>query len=210
VLPELEVGALRDAALEALGVHGDERARELLRHGLLAIEHDAGGWQASTGPVRAHRVTLGLDARALALLEHTPGVRDALGAALAAAIARRPGEALLDLREYWGLEEPARVVDYRGPVPPARVAREDADTVVHALGVYLQAAGERTAAALIEQARLELASGRSGYDVTLVLPRTAYRALGSDPHARAVLDEALRTLLQGPSRAPVRVARRAV
>lgn len=200
--------ALRDGALEALGAHGDPRSRDVLARALIAIDHNAERWVASEGVVHAHRVTLGVDARTLARLDHPPAVRDAVEAALAAAIARRPGEALLDVRPYWALEDAAEAEGYRGGGQGTPVARDDAEVVGRALVAYLRAAGEEAVAERMARGSVELSRTRECVRATLLLAREDDRALAADPHGRTVVGDALRALLQGPERCAVRVERR--
>jgi hypothetical protein len=89
--------SLRRAALDALGPHGGQAAREALAHGALDVTPGVARWESSPGPVAGHRVTLVLDAGRLDRIRREPAVYDALCAAIAAAVATRPGESLFEL-----------------------------------------------------------------------------------------------------------------
>jgi hypothetical protein len=183
--------ALRRAALDAIDAHADERVRDALLHGSLAIATAVARWEGSSGPVVGHRVTLALDAARLGGLRAAPAVADAIGAALAAAIATQPGEALLGLVPRWSGEHRAAAAGYRDAAPST-------DALHDALVEYLIAVGEQdvaraVAAAVTEAApaevRLRVAPGRGG-------------RLRSDAHAMAALAGAVRALT-GDDRARV-------
>jgi hypothetical protein len=89
--------SLRRAALDALGRHGADLARDALVHGAIDVTPGVTRWEASTGRVDGHRVTLVLDAARLDRIHREPAAADALCAALAAAVATRPGESLFEL-----------------------------------------------------------------------------------------------------------------
>jgi hypothetical protein len=89
--------SLRRAALDALGPHGDELARDALVHGAIDVTPGVARWEASSGHIEGHRVTLELDTERLARVRREPAVYDAVCAALAAAVAMRPGESLFEL-----------------------------------------------------------------------------------------------------------------
>lgn len=112
---------LRRAALATLGEHADERARDALAHASITVV-GAAGWDGSAGPVEAHGVTLGFDARTLGGLRAAPALADALCAAVAAAIATRPGETLLDLQLRWTPGARSASAGYRDAPPPAEEA----------------------------------------------------------------------------------------
>jgi hypothetical protein len=108
--------SLRRAALDALGPHGGELARDALVHGAIDLTPGVARWEASPGPVAGHRVTLALDPVRLGRIRREPAVYDALCAAVAAAVAMRPGESLFELAlqtEAPGLAE----TPYRGRRP---------------------------------------------------------------------------------------------
>jgi hypothetical protein len=110
--------SLRRAALDALGPHGGEVARDALAHGAIDVTPGVARWEASTGRVEGHRVTLELDAARLARMRREPAVYDAVCAALAAAVATRPGESLFELAVHAtadGMDE----TPYRGRRPGA-------------------------------------------------------------------------------------------
>jgi hypothetical protein len=89
--------SLRRAALAALGPVADELARDALARGEIDIEPGVAHWEASSGPVEGHRVTLGLDDDHLERIRRRPSIYDAICAAFAAAVATRPGESLFEL-----------------------------------------------------------------------------------------------------------------
>jgi hypothetical protein len=131
---------LRRAALAALGEHADERARDALGHASITVV-EAAGWHGSAGPVQAHRVTLGLDARTLGGLRAAPALADALCAAVASAIATRPGETLLDLHLRWAPGTRSSSAGYRDAPPPA-----EESSLHDALLEYLEGGGEHLVA----------------------------------------------------------------
>jgi hypothetical protein len=88
--------SLQFSALDALGDCADPRARRLLTRGELHIERDMAGWEASTGRMRGHRVTLLLDPELFEEVDRAPALVDAICAAVALAASRAPGHALAD------------------------------------------------------------------------------------------------------------------
>jgi hypothetical protein len=172
------VEELRRTALEALGAHGDQRAIDALRSAVLAITPGAARWHSSSGPVQAHRVTLGLEAGCLGRLRAAPATVDALGAALAAAIARWPGETLLELVLRWAPGTSPLAAGYRNAPPQPVSIRE-------ALVEYLDAAGERSLARAIAGACVAPEYPSSGDQPERVPPRVV---LGLDPAERAALE----------------------
>lgn len=196
------IGWVRDSALETLGPHGDPRARELLQRALLSVERDVVHWEGTAGQVRAHRVLLGTDPRSLALIERVPSIRDAVCAALATAIAQRPGEVLHEVREYWAFQEVSEHGGYRGEgLSPVLALRDEPGAVHRALGIYLQALGEERAASWMARARVEIEKTSKGYRARVHARPERY--MGT--HERDAVKGALRVLLQGPERARVQV-----
>ena len=179
---------LRRAALEALGALADERAVDALVHGDFAVTPAAARWDASAGPVEAHRVTLALDARRLGTLRAAPGVVDALCAAVAAAVATRAGQSLLELALRWAPGARAATMGYRDAPPPPVTLREG-------LVEYLDALGERSLASAAAGAHLD---AEDPSEVLLLVDRATFDALRSDAHAHTVLTRALRDLLGRP------------
>ena len=108
--------SLRRAALAALGSAADELSRDALARGDIEIEPGIAHWEASTGRVEGHRVTLRLDSDCLERIRHLPAVYDAVCAAFAAAVATRPGESLFELELRSGAGE-MRETPYRGRRP---------------------------------------------------------------------------------------------
>jgi hypothetical protein len=108
--------SLRRAALDALGPHGSDLARDALVHGTLDVTTGVTRWEASKGRVEGHRVALGLDAGRLARLREAPAAYDAICAAVAAAVALRPGESLFELELHAAAQGLAET-PYRGRRP---------------------------------------------------------------------------------------------
>ena len=110
--------ALRRRALEILGPLGDELAREALERGVVDVEHDVTAWDGSGGHVRGHRVIVTVTAPTLARFTERFSPKDALTAALAAAMAERRGEAVVDVRVVEGDARPTHAgAPYRDPRP---------------------------------------------------------------------------------------------
>ena len=107
--------SLQLAALDALGDCADPRARRILAHCELRFEADAAGWQASTGPMRGHRVILLLDAGPFAEAHRAPALVDAVCAAIAVAVSAAPGHALSDFVIRGSNAEIQRGSPYRSP-----------------------------------------------------------------------------------------------
>jgi hypothetical protein len=163
VSPDAE--ALRRAALEILGPFGDARAERILTTADLDIEADVAVWEGSEGQVHGHRVRLGVDGAGLAQLQLSPAVADAVTAALSAALAETPGNALVDVVPSWSRERPHTGGAYRasaaaGATLPA--SRDSAGDVHHAAIAYLEAAEQAPAAACLRAARLTLKRRRDG------------------------------------------------
>jgi hypothetical protein len=109
--------ALRRRALELLGALGDALAREALASGSVEVAHDVLAWQGSRGPVRAHRVIVSLEPALHAALVASHAARDGLVAALSAAMAERPEQAVADVRFELGSapSAPSASGPYRDP-----------------------------------------------------------------------------------------------
>jgi hypothetical protein len=88
---------LRAIALERLGAHAPELAREALETARMHVIEGVLGWQGSFGDVRAHRVVLELDPALADRVRASPFAVDALTAAVAGAIAGNAREALAEL-----------------------------------------------------------------------------------------------------------------
>ncbi|HEX3344717.1 MAG TPA: hypothetical protein VHS09_09105 [Polyangiaceae bacterium] len=177
--------ALRRAALAALGEHADERARDALAHASVTVLH-AGGWDGSAGPVEAHGVTLGLDARTLGGLRSAPAVIDALCAAAATAIATRPGEALLHLHLRWVPGARPSSAGYRD-APPAH-----GESLHGALVDYLDGGGQHALGRLLDGASLdEPGPGQ----LTIRLATAAEEASRTHPRLVAAVTSAAQDLL---------------
>jgi len=106
---------LRIHALEALGPLGDELARAALESGSILVEHDVRAWEGSHGTVRAHRVVVVLPDDVHARLIAGYAAKDALAAALAAAMAERTGQAVADVVLEAGVVQHAMSGPYRDP-----------------------------------------------------------------------------------------------
>lgn len=107
--------ALRRRALDFVGPLGDALAREALEHGEVIVAPAGVAWEGSLGTVQGHRVLLRAspEIHARLVAEDAPALtaKDALQAALAAALAERAGHALADL----AFEEGARRAPGGGP-----------------------------------------------------------------------------------------------
>lgn len=146
---------LRADALDALGMRGDARAREVLETAEIAIEPIA-KWEGTAGTMVGHRVTLAVDAAILARASASPATADALHACIAAAIAGAPREALSELRLRWATHAPPAKSAYRGVVPGPREAIPWQKGIV----AYLRAAGEERAANVVARAGIDVTRGR--------------------------------------------------
>ena len=177
---------LRRAALAILGEHADERARDALGHASVTVV-EAAGWDGSAGPVQAHRVTLGLDARTLGGLRAAPALADALCAAVASAIATRPGETLLDLHLRWALGTRSSSAGYRDAPPPAVEA-----SLHDALLDYLEGGGEHLIARSLAGATID--ESVPGL-ISIRLAPIAREGLRGQARAAATITAALRDLL---------------
>jgi hypothetical protein len=181
--------ALRHAALEALGPYADPRAREALQASGLRVEPAFAGWESSAGHVDGQLVTLAVDAATLGRLRAAPALEDALHAALAAAVARHPGQTLAALALRWGREGAQATPDgYRDRPPDAP------QTLQQAVPAYLDARGEDSLARLVEGASLELDAKAGSLRVVLDTDRLrAFRSAGAA--ATSALTAAARDLL---------------
>ena len=106
---------LRIHALEALGPLGDALARAALESGSILVEHDVRAWEGSHGTVHAHRVVVVLPDNVHARLIVGHAAKDALAAALSAAMADRTGHAVADVVLEAGVVERAMSGPYRDP-----------------------------------------------------------------------------------------------
>jgi len=110
--------SLRRAALDALGPHGDELARDVLAHAAIEVTPGVARWEGSAGRVEGHRIALGVDDGRLLRIRSEPAAFDAICAAIAAAVATHPGESLFELDVC--PEAPGMLqTPYRGPAPGA-------------------------------------------------------------------------------------------
>jgi hypothetical protein len=180
---DLGPGELRRAALDALGPYADPRAREILGYAELVVAPGVVSWESSEGPVDGHRVAMAVDAECLGRLRAAPHLIDALHAALAAAIAGRPGEALAGLELCWDRTRARRALPgYRDAVPAPPAMLRDA------LVAYLEGRGEPELAAVAGRAATSLDRG-SVHVIPAPGDRAALRAHGlADAIAGAVRD----------------------
>jgi hypothetical protein len=106
---------LRRRALDVLGPLGDELARSALESGAVYVEHDVLGWQGSHGEVHAHRAVVTLPSELHARVVASHPARDGLAAALAAAMAERPGHSVADVTLEVGAAHGPTLGPYRDP-----------------------------------------------------------------------------------------------
>ena len=157
---------LRAIALDVLGPHGDPRARDVLRHAWVLLERDTAKWDATSGTMRAHRVLLHVDGYSLGVIDTHPGARDALAAALAAAVAHAPGETMHELELVWALAERAPARGYRDAEMRA-AKRDDPHALRSALAGYVRGAdAPDEVVSAIAGADIELSSDASTVRVT--------------------------------------------
>lgn len=188
---------LRVLALDALGEHGDERAREVLRTADLRVH-----WQTGmTAGFHSREAVLGLDAETLGLLRAVPALVDALHAALAVAMAKRePREKLVNLAFRWVPSRRPQASAYRDAPPQAP------NVTVHAgLTAYLEGAGDQALATMLREGSAVPHLGNQTIDV--YLPRAHYEALRASGYSQRRLEGAVRDLL---SRADARIRLHAV
>jgi hypothetical protein len=183
---------LRRAALDALGEHADERARDVLRRASIAIDSafrwaSALGWDKRRNGVR---VTLAVDAATLGMLRAAPAVADALNVAVAGAVATEREAKLVDFAARWLPAAPPSAAAYRDAPPeaPETAFRE-------ALLAYLGGAGDHALAAALANAEVDASDPT---DVTVRSPRPEHDALRADAYAVARLTSAVRDLLGRP------------
>jgi hypothetical protein len=183
---------LRRGALEALGEHADERARDALSRATIAVSEGLAGPVGFAG----RRVTLGVDAATLGSLRAAPAVVDAICAAVARTIAVATAESLIDLVLRWDVGRRPSVTAYRDAPPATKQL-----TLHDALIDYLTAARDQELAHALADAEVD---ARDPAEVWFRLPRPAHDALRADPHAMARLTTAVQDLLAHPD-ARVRV-----
>lgn len=103
---------LRRRALDRLGPLADVAARDALEHGAITIAAEEASWEGSLGTVVGHRAVLRIPSSVLVRIGEAS--RDALVAAIAAALAERPGHALADLVLEEGTTTSRTGSPYRG------------------------------------------------------------------------------------------------
>ena len=108
---------LRMRALDVLGPLGDALAREVLEAGSVLVEHDVLAWEGSHGTTHAHRVVLVVPEALADRLVSKHAAQDGLSAALAAAMAERPGHSVADVRVEAGELKATGLGPYRDPRP---------------------------------------------------------------------------------------------
>jgi hypothetical protein len=106
---------LRRRALDVLGPLGDELARSALGSGSVFVEHDVLGWEGSHGTMHAHRVVVAIGAELHDRVVASHAARDGLAAALAAAMAERPGHSVADVAVEVGAAHGPPLGPYRDP-----------------------------------------------------------------------------------------------
>ncbi len=104
---------LRTRALETLGPLGDGLAREALERGTVAVEADAVVWEGTQGTMHGHRIVVALDPELHARATSSHASRDALTAALSAAMSERAGHAVSDVRLEVAVNAPRASSPYR-------------------------------------------------------------------------------------------------
>jgi hypothetical protein len=176
---------LRALAIEALGEHGDERAREVLRTAVVRL---APGLRPSLA-FDALEAVLGVEAQTLGLLRAVPALVDALHAALAIAIAtREPREKLVDLSFRWVPSARPQASAYRDAPPLAPEI-----TALSGLIAYLEGAGDHALAALLHDG--SAVPDPADRSIDLRLPKPQYDALRASGYAQRRLEAAARDLL---------------
>ena len=153
--------------------------------------------EGTAGHIRGHRVTLGLDSASLATMDAVPAVRDGVCAAIAAAIAMHPGEAMADLHAFWAVDNRDHGAAYRGGVAHD-AARDDPEASRAALENYLRVSGEGALADSMRAAQLEAKPTRDGHQVTVRLAAREHRTIAAIRHRIDVLHRAIRALMAGP------------
>jgi hypothetical protein len=123
----------------------------VLAAGSLSVVEGVTRWEASEGTVMGHRAILSLDARRLGMLRAFPRVADEVVAALSAALARRPREALSALGFRWSGASAPRQMGYRD-APPATPTLG----LEEALAEYAEGAGEPEMAEVVARAKVEV------------------------------------------------------
>jgi hypothetical protein len=137
--------ALRARALLALSPHADERAHDALARGEVVVVRGVATWAGARGSVEGHKVGLGLSAYDLARLVDAHAARDAIVAAVAAAVASEEGNALAELVLFWSPAAQVETGHYRG----AMAAGDLGTAVVE----FLRGRGEQAAEAFARTAR---------------------------------------------------------
>ena len=193
-----------------LGHHGDARARDVLASAQISIDYDAREWEGTAGRIHGHRVTVGVDSAALATMDSVPAVRDAVCAAVAAAIAMHPGDAMADLHAFWAVQHRDPGAAYRGAVAHES-SRDDPDALRAALEIYLRTAGEIVLATSIHRARFEVKAVRAGgHHVTVRMAMSEHRTVTADAHQTDALQRAIAAIMAGPEGSQTKVTLRAL
>lgn len=97
----LEGASLREEVLRWLEEHRRQAARELFEGVRFTVRRAVRSWSASDGERQAHAVEAHCDASALAGARALPSRLDDLREAIAATLARVPGEGLAELSLRW-------------------------------------------------------------------------------------------------------------
>jgi hypothetical protein len=146
---------LRAKALLALSPHADERARATIERGEVVIVRGVATWAGPRGPVVGHTVGLGLSAAELARMVDAYGAKDAVIAAMAAAMAEEEGSSLAELVLFWSPTAQVEAGHYRG----ATAAGDLGSAVVEFMRAREDVAGEafaRTARFTVEGAQVRI------------------------------------------------------
>lgn len=98
-----------------LGPLGDALARAALESGVVLVEHDVRSWEGSHGTVHGHRVIVATSAELKAHVDTEHATKDALAAALSAAMAERGGHSVVDVRIDVGAPPSGPSSPYRNP-----------------------------------------------------------------------------------------------
>jgi len=138
--------AIRASALAVLSPHADARARGAIARGeLVVVKKGDASWEGAKGPVTGLKVGLGLSAFDLGGLVDADGVKDAVVAAMASAVANEEGSALAELVLFWSPAAQVETGHYRGALGPSDLGRAVVD--------FLRGRGDGGAEAFARMAR---------------------------------------------------------
>jgi hypothetical protein len=197
----IDAERVRARAIDALGALGDSRAREALESAEIAIEPSIATWEGSSGTVHGHRVVVAIDAALLARVRASPATEDALHAALAAAIAEGPRDALHDLRLAWR-PHAITATAYRGVAPDSPRA---ATPLHEAMAAYLGATGDPALVEMAARARVDVVARRGGRMIAVRVDEADRAVIEAAPARVEALRECVRALLGGAEDVDIRV-----